>query len=152
MRQYQLSIGPPTFLDRQGASASSLQFRCRSRVTRFMREAVFLHGRRLCRCSLAFATVTNFTASCSVGTRGKLQARYARRQFSRMQPSGEDQEWSAVRVRRTFFDYFEGKGHTFGECKLIGCTNLRADAVRYQCPHHQSSHSRILRYYSPMQE
>lgn len=41
------------------------------------------------------------------------------RHYSRKMASlrGEQHEWSAVRVRNTFLDYFKNNGHTFGTCK-----------------------------------
>jgi alanyl-tRNA synthetase len=32
--------------------------------------------------------------------------------------SSAKHEWSAARVRKTFLEYFEKNGHTFGECNL----------------------------------
>lgn len=71
-------------------------------------------------------------------------------------PEGEQHEWSAVRVRNTFLDYFKKNGHTFGACPIFqihqtqesssltgGCNSavvpsrspLRSNPSVYECGH-----------------
>src|SRR4051794_39722654 len=40
------------------------------------------------------------------------------RNFNSSAAMGSQHEWSAHRVRKTFIDYFQGNGHTFGIASL----------------------------------
>lgn len=64
-------------------------------------------------------------------------------------------EWNAARVRKTFLEYFEKNGHTFGTASYSDMEvemDTGANRVDVQFPHLQSSRYQIRHYSSRMLE